>query len=532
MSDPLLNVEKLSVVFRSDHEVVQAVKDVSFSVKAGETIALVGESGSGKTVAVLSALGLLPPSAEVQANKLTFQGTDLLNLDESNHRMLRGNDMAMVFQEPMTSLNPLHTIERQVAEPLMVHHGMDRTAARHHVIELLEKTGITQAKERLNAYPHQLSGGQRQRVMIAMALACRPKLLIADEPTTALDVTIQAQILQLLKALQAEFHMGMVLITHDLPMVRQVADRVCVMHNGRVVETAATQDLFENPTKPYTKVLINSLPSETPPPLPKQRKSLYIANDVKCHFPIKKGLFKRTVGHIKAVDGVSLTVYRGETIGVVGESGSGKTTLGEALLKLIKAEGKFSFDGASLNTTSREELRMLRRRMQVVFQDPFSSLSPRMTIGQILEEGLLVHKLEPDFVQRQKRIIAILDEVGMPASTVERYPHQFSGGQRQRIAIARTMVLDPDFVVLDEPTSALDLSVQAQILELLLDLQQHRKLAYLFISHDLRVVRAISHQVLVLLQGQVVESGSSTEIFNNPQHPYTQRLLNAALRIA
>ncbi|MBF0370143.1 MAG: ABC transporter ATP-binding protein [Magnetococcales bacterium] len=528
----LLDVRDLSVTFHTELETVAAVKGISLQLTPGETLAVVGESGSGKTVAALSLLRLLPPSAKITARSIQFDNRNIADLDEEGLRRLRGNDIAMVFQEPMTALNPVYPIFRQLAEPLTLHQGLASKELRQRAVGLLEMTGIPDPESRLDSFPHQLSGGQRQRVMIAMALACRPKLLIADEPTTALDVTIQAQILTLLKKLQQELGMAMLLITHDLPMVRHVADRVAVMRLGEVVESGATQTVFDHPQHPYTQMLLSSLPNANPPERPQKSTPLYQARNVRCHFPIKKGLFKRTVGHIKAVDGVSLTLRRGETVGVVGESGSGKTTLGEALLRLNDSQGELLFDRQDLITVKRGALRALRRRIQVVFQDPFSSLSPRLTIREIMEEGLLVHGLEPNLEARNLRIDRILTEVGLSGEIGERYPHQFSGGQRQRIAIARAMVLEPELLVLDEPTSALDLSVQAQILTLLGNLQKSHHLAYLFISHDLRVIRALSHEVLVMHNGQVVEHGPTRELFDSPQHPYTRRLLSAALDLS
>ncbi|MEO5379030.1 MAG: dipeptide ABC transporter ATP-binding protein [Magnetococcus sp. DMHC-6] len=532
MSPLLLQVEDLSVRFLSGQKQVEAVKGISFAIHSGETLALVGESGSGKTVAALSLLKLLPAQAHCHARTIRLAGRDIHAYNELEMQKIRGNEVAMVFQEPMTALNPVQTIFRQLMEPLILHQGLSSQIARQRAIELLEKTGVDHPRQRLESYPHQLSGGQRQRVMIAMALACQPKLLIADEPTTALDVTIQAQILELLTHLQAELKMAVLLITHDLPMVQKIADRVCVMRLGEVVESGLTSTLFNNPQHPYTQMLLDSLPSPHPPPRPQVRPILYEARHVSCHFPIKRGLFGRTVGYTKAVDDVHLTLRRGETLGIVGESGSGKTTLGETLLRLNRGRGELMFDGVDLQSMLRQPLRSLRRRLQVVFQDPFSSLSPRFTIGQIMEEGLLVHGLEPDAEKRRARIVAILEETGLSGDILDRYPHQFSGGQRQRIAIARAIALKPDLLVLDEPTSALDLSVQAQILLLLRQLQLSHNLAYIFISHDLRVIRSLSHDVLVLCNGRMVEYGPTQEIFDHPQAPYTRRLLSAALELS
>ncbi|MBF0588770.1 MAG: ABC transporter ATP-binding protein [Magnetococcales bacterium] len=527
----LLTIENLSVHFPGKHEdqSLKAVDQISFSVAAGETLALVGESGSGKTMAALSVLGLLPPSAEMASGRIQFDGLNMHGMDEEAHRKLRGNRIAMVFQEPMTALNPVYKVSRQLMEPIILHREMNKIQARKEALELLHLTGIPEPQRAIDSYVHQLSGGQRQRVMIAMALACRPSLLIADEPTTALDVTIQAQILTLLRKLRQELNMAMLLITHDLPMVRSTADRVCVMRHGKILETAPTDTLFSDPQHPYSRELLESLPPEEPPPDVVGATTLLSAHEIRCHFPIKKGFFRRTKEWVKAVDSVTLALKRGQTVGVVGESGSGKTTLGEAILRLNESTGQILFDGEDLRQSSREALRTARRRMQLVFQDPFSSLSPRLTIGQIIEEGLQVHRLAKTPEERRAKVVKALQEVGLDETVINRYPHQFSGGQRQRIAIARSMVLEPELLVLDEPTSALDLSVQAQILDLLLTLQRRHQLAYLFISHDLRVVRALSHEVLVMLNGKVVEHGPTRQVFQNPQHPYTRTLLSAAL---
>ena len=531
-TDNLLVVENLEVAFFGEGGEVPAVRSLSLTLAPGETLALVGESGSGKTVAALAVLRLLPPSARIRARAIRFQDREITTMDELTLRQLRGGEIAMVFQEPMTALNPVYPIFRQLSENLIPELGSDRERLRQRSVELLKTTGIKDPESRLDAYPHQLSGGQRQRVMIAMALARKPLLLIADEPTTALDVTIQAQILELLAHLQKEMGMAMLLITHDLPMVRKAADRVCVMRQGEIVESAPVAELFQNPRHDYTRTLLGSLPNANPPARPSAPAPLLQCSDLQCYFPVKRGLFKRTVGHIKAVDGVTLTLNRGETLGVVGESGSGKTTLGEVILRLNDSTGNLTFDGTNLHTASRPALRALRRRIQVVFQDPFSSLSPRLTIGQILEEGLKIHQLEPDPDRRLQRVVAILQEVYLPPAFVDRYPHQFSGGQRQRIAIARAMILKPDLLILDEPTSALDLSIQAQILALLRTLQESHGLAFLFISHDLRVVRALSHDVMVMFNGKVVEQGPTRRVFDQPRHPYTRRLLAAALNLS
>ncbi|MBF0134878.1 MAG: ABC transporter ATP-binding protein [Magnetococcales bacterium] len=532
MHRPLLEVQDLAVHFVTGPETVAALDGVSFHVDPGETLALVGESGSGKTMAALAILGLLPAGARRTAKTLSFAGDSLLKLDEDAQRRLRGNAVAMVFQEPMTALNPVYPIGRQLAEPLIQHQGLTENNVRQRAVALLERTGIPDPPRILNAYPHQLSGGQRQRVMIAMALACRPALLIADEPTTALDVTIQAQILDLLRDLQQEMGMALLLITHDLPMVQRMADRVCVMRAGKVLESAATHTLFQHPKHPYTQTLLESLPATQSPSRPPASTVLYEARGVYCHFPVRQGVLRRVVAQVKAVDAVDVTLRRGETLGVVGESGSGKTTLGETLLRLNEGGGELRFAGQDLGRMRRQELRPLRRRIQVVFQDPVSSLSPRLTIAQSLEEGLKIHRIEADPGRRRRRIVTMLDEVGLPETILDRYPHQFSGGQRQRLAIARAMVLKPDLLVLDEPTSALDLSVQAQILKLLLRLQVDYNLAYLFISHDLRVIRAMSHDVAVMWRGRIVEYAPTQKIFAHPEHAYTRELLAAALHMS
>jgi microcin C transport system ATP-binding protein len=528
----LVEVKDLSVNFKVEGGALEAVRQVSFHIDKGETLALVGESGSGKSVTALSLLQLLPyPKAWHPSGSIRLDGRELIGADEPTLRQVRGDRVGIIFQEPMTSLNPLHTIDRQIGETLMLHRGMSRTEARARALELLHLVRLQEAEERLGAYPHQLSGGQRQRVMIAMALANEPDLLIADEPTTALDVTIQAQILKLLKDLQQRLGMAMLLITHDLTIVRKVADRVCVMTDGRIVETGAVEEVFERPRHPYTQHLLAAEPKGRPPARPAQAPVVMAAEQLKVHFPIQRGLLRRTVGHIKAVDGVDLYIRRGQTVGVVGESGSGKTTLGLALLRLIRSEGGIRFREQEIQGWGSRRLRPLRRHMQIVFQDPYGSLSPRMSVGQIVEEGLALHRIGDGRADRRRLVAKALEEVGLDPDSQDRYPHEFSGGQRQRISIARAIVLEPSFVVLDEPTSALDMSVQAQIVDLLRDLQARRGLAYMFISHDLRVVRALSDHVVVMRDGQVVEHGVAQEVFERPQHPYTRALMAAAFDI-
>ena len=529
---PLLSIRDLAIDFRQAGHVTHAVRGVSFDIAKGETMALVGESGSGKSVTALSVLKLLPyPSAEHPSGEVWFKGENLLDEDERDIRRVRGNDITMVFQEPMSSLNPLHTVEKQIGEILELHRGMSGTAARKRVIELLTQVGIRDPETRLQSYPHQLSGGQRQRVMIAMALANEPDLLIADEPTTALDVTVQAQILKLLKDLQAEHGMAILLITHDLGIVRKVADRVCVMTEGRIVEQGETEDIFDNPRHAYTRHLLNAEPKGAPPAPDPSAPVVMEADDLKVWFPIKRGLFRRTVGHIKAVDGVDITVREGQTLGVVGESGSGKTTLGLALLRMISSEGRIVYLGQDIDAYSFGRMRAMRDDIQIVFQDPYGSLSPRMSISEIVGEGLKVHETGLSYEERRARVAQALSETGIDPATMDRYPHEFSGGQRQRIAIARAMVLQPKFVMLDEPTSALDMSVQAQIVDLLRSLQNRHKLAYLFISHDLKVVRALANDVIVLRAGKVVERGTAEQIFDRPQEDYTKALMAAAFNI-
>ncbi|HEY5656478.1 MAG TPA: ABC transporter ATP-binding protein [Myxococcota bacterium] len=530
----LLEVENLAVTFRTESGSIEAVRGVSFGVERGETVALVGESGSGKSVTALSVLQLLPyPTAWHPSGSIRFRQTELVGAPESTLVGIRGDRISMIFQEPMTSLNPLHRIEKQVCETLMLHKGLERAAARARALELLEMVGIRDPRERLSSYPHELSGGQRQRVMIAMALANDPELLIADEPTTALDVTIQAQILELLAELKARLGMGLLLITHDLGVVRKVADRVCVMTDGEIVESGETSQIFEAPRHAYTQHLLSAEPSGEPL-APRPDADVVVAGEgVRVWFPIKKGVLRRTASHLKAVDGVSLVAREGQTVGVVGESGSGKTTLALALLRLQSSRGGIAFRGRDLQRLGWKQMRPLRREMQIVFQDPFASLSPRFSVGDIVGEGLAIHRIgRAD--EREARVIRALQEVGLDPETRHRYPHEFSGGQRQRIAIARAMVLEPRFLVLDEPTSALDRSVQAQIVDLLRELQRRHRLSYLLISHDLRIVRALSHHVVVLRAGVVVEEGPAQRVFEHPEAAYTRALMAAAfdLRVA
>ena len=527
--DPLLSIYDLSVDFRAGDNVTHAVKNVSFDIKKGETLALVGESGSGKTVTALSILQLLPyPSAEHPSGAIHFKGENLLALPPDGLRHVRGNNISMIFQEPMTSLNPLHTVEQQIAEVLRIHKGLSGQKCRARVLDLLTKVGIDDPKERLASYPHQLSGGQRQRVMIAMALANEPDLLIADEPTTALDVTIQAQILELLLKLKSGSNMAMLLITHDLGIVRKMADDVCVMKSGEIVERGVTKDIFDHPKHAYTKHLIASEPKGLPPAANPNAKVILKADDLRVWFPIKRGFLRRTVGHIKAVDGIDLEVKEGQTLAVVGESGSGKTTLGLALLRLISSEGPILYLGDRIDGFDSKRMRPYRRDLQIVFQDPYGSLSPRMSIGQIIEEGLAIQDPSLSRAERDEHVANALKEVGLDPIFAHRYPHEFSGGQRQRIAIARALVLEPKFLILDEPTSALDVSVQAQIVDLLRDLQRRHKLAYLFISHDLKVVRALANSIIVLRHGKVVEQGTARTVFSKPKTDYTKALLAAA----
>ncbi|HDZ74709.1 MAG TPA: ABC transporter ATP-binding protein [Aurantimonas coralicida] len=531
--DPLLSVENLSVAFHQGGKTQIAVDDISFSIGKGETLALVGESGSGKSVSALSILKLLPyPSASHPGGAVMFDGENLIDDDERDLRKVRGNRISMIFQEPMSSLNPLHTIERQIGEILKIHRGLRDEAARERTLELMRQVGIRDPEKRLGAYPHQLSGGQRQRVMIAMALANEPDLLIADEPTTALDVTVQAQILELLKNLQAERRMAMLFITHDLGIVRKIADRVCVMYQGKIVEEGPTERIFADPQHAYTKHLLAAEPKGRPPAANANAPVVMEADNLKVWFPIKTGFFRRTTDHVKAVDGIDITVRAGQTVGVVGESGSGKTTLGLALCRMISSEGEIRFEGERIDERSFKAMKPLREKLQIVFQDPFGSLSPRMSIADIVAEGLAIHEKRLTPAERDARVVAALNEVGLDPATRFRFPHEFSGGQRQRVAIARAMVLNPRFVMLDEPTSALDMSVQAQVVDLLRDLQKKHDLAYLFISHDLKVVRALANEVIVMRNGVVVERGPAEEIFDRPQTDYTKALMAAAFDIA
>lgn len=524
---PLLDIAKLGVTFTTGTEQVRAVDDVSIQVGHGTATAIVGESGSGKSVTALSIMQLLPSpiSRFSEQSSIRFAGHELIGASEQMMRGIRGNRIGMIFQEPMTSLNPLHTVETQIGETLRLHQGMSQTRARGRTVDLLERVGIS--ADRLRAYPHQLSGGQRQRVMIAMALANEPELLIADEPTTALDVTVQRQILELLDELRKQQHLALLFITHDLSLVKKHCDEVHVMQGGRVVEQGETAQVFDAPQHKYTQMLLDSRPKgRSTGPRP-DAPTLLEANDIKVWFPIKRGVLRRTVGHIKAVDGVSLTVKAGQTVGVVGESGSGKTTLALSLLKLQDAEGSIHFEQRSISRQKSNQLRTLRREMQVVFQDPFGSLSPRLSVAEIIGEGLDVHGIATRAPEREGRVTEVLREVGLDPSVRDRYPHEFSGGQRQRIAIARALVLQPKFIVLDEPTSALDMTVQAQIVSLLRELQQRHQLGYLFISHDLAVVRALSDYVIVMREGTVVEQGQTEEIFERPESPYTRELIES-----
>ena len=530
--DKLLEVNELSVAFRQGQHETLAVDRVSFEIKKGETVALVGESGSGKSATALSVLKLLPyPSARHPTGSIRFKGQHLLHLPEAKIRRVRGNDITIIFQEPMTSLNPLHTIEKQIAEILLLHRGLTGQAARERTIELLSQVGIPDPQMRLKSYPHQLSGGQRQRVMIAMALANEPDLLIADEPTTALDVTVQAQILNLLKELQRRLGMAMLFITHDLGIVRKLADTVCVMKEGKIVEKGPVERVFTAAVHPYTRALLAAEPKPDPAPVCAGAPVVIETKDLKVWFPIKRGVMRRAVGYIKAVDGVTIQVRQGETLGVVGESGSGKTTLGLAILRLVSSDGPIVFLGSTIAGLTFRKMRPFRRHMQIVFQDPYGSLSPRMSVSDIIEEGLRVHAPNLSRAEHEQRVIRALLDVGLDPGTRFRYPHEFSGGQRQRIAVARAIVLEPTFVVLDEPTSALDMLIQAQIVDLLRALQKRRNLTYMFISHDLRVVAALACRLLVMRHGKVVEEGPAADVFARPKSPYTRALLAAAFNL-
>jgi microcin C transport system ATP-binding protein len=530
--EPLLSVEDLHVSFWTRRGTVHAVNGISFDIAPGETLGIVGESGCGKSVTSLAILGLLSRNGRVESGKAVFQGRDLIRQSDRALRSVRGKEIAMIFQDPMSSLNPVLTVGRQIREALETHFDMNRKETEARAAELIDRVGIPSAKARLSDYPHQFSGGMRQRAMIAMALANNPDILIADEPTTALDVTIQAHILQLLKDLRDRFGMALFLITHDLTIVRKMAERVAIMTRGEIVETGPTALLFDHPRHPYTQRLLAAEPKGRPPAADPAAPELLAAADVKVWFPIRSGVLRRLRGHVKAVDGISLTVRRGTTLGVVGESGSGKTTLGLALLRLTEAQGNIRFAAQDIAALGQRQMRPLRREMQVVFQDPFSSLSPRLSVAQIVEEGLKVHRLAATVAERRHLIETALEEVGLDPEAAERYPHEFSGGQRQRIAIARALVLKPRFLVLDEPTSALDMSVQAQIVDLLRELQARHGLAYLFISHDLRVVRALAHEILVMKDGKIVEAGPTDRVMTAPQHPYTRALMAAAFDLA
>jgi microcin C transport system ATP-binding protein len=529
---PLLSVRDLSVSFRQGERDILAVDRVSFDLAKGGTVALVGESGSGKSVTALSIMKLLPyPAASHPCGAIDFKGRELLALPESEMRRVRGDDITIIFQEPMTSLNPLHTIEKQIGEILLLHRGIAGAAARARTLELLDQVGIPDPETRLPSYPHQLSGGQRQRVMIAMALANEPDLLIADEPTTALDVTVQAQILKLLKEIQTRLGMSMLFITHDLGIVRKVADQMCVMKHGKIVEQGPVERVFTAPEHPYTRDLLAAEPKPNPAPLQPDAPMIIETKDLKVWFPIKRGVMRKVVGHIKAVDGVTIEIRKGETLGVVGESGSGKTTLGLAILRLISSDGPIVFLGKELQGLKFKQMRPFRRDMQIVFQDPFGSLSPRMSISDIIEEGLWVHQPKLSAAEREERVIRALSDVGLDPESRFRYPHEYSGGQRQRIAVARTLVLEPTFIVLDEPTSALDMLIQSQMVDLLRDLQQRRDLTYLFISHDLRVVAALASRLIVMRHGKVVEAGAACDVFAHPRSEYTRALFAAAFNL-
>ncbi|MBW5437018.1 ABC transporter ATP-binding protein [Bradyrhizobium canariense] len=532
INQPLLSVRELSVAFHQGGVTTLAVDKISFQIRRGECVALVGESGSGKSVSALSILKLLPyPNASHPSGSIHFKGQELIDRSEQEMREIRGSDISIIFQEPMTSLNPLHTIEAQIGEIIQLHNPTSNAEARRRTLELLTQVGIPEPETRLKSYPHQLSGGQRQRVMIAMALANEPDLLIADEPTTALDVTVQAQILTLLAEIRSRLGMSLLFITHDLGIVRRIADQVCVMKGGEIVEQGPVEQVFKTPKHPYTRDLLAAEPKPDPAPPQPDAPVVMSADDLKVWFPIKRGLMRKTVGHIKAVDGVSIAVRKGETLGVVGESGSGKTTLGLALLRLISSNGRIVFLGKDIQGLRFKEMRPFRRDMQIVFQDPFGSLSPRMSVVDIVAEGLTVHQPQLSRGEREERVVKALEDVGLKPDTRHRYPHEFSGGQRQRISIARAVVLEPDFVVLDEPTSALDMLIQAQMVDLLRELQRRRDLTYMFISHDLRVVASLASHLIVMRGGKVVEEGQAAELFKNPKTDYTRALFAAAFRL-
>ncbi len=536
----LLKIENLTIGFHNQGQETRAVSNVSYTIAPGETVGLVGESGSGKSVSALSILKLLPPSARISQGSISFEGRDISGLDSAALQNLRGNDIAMIFQEPMTSLNPLHSIEKQISECLEIHQEISgddldpktgRTPIRTRVLDLLYKVGIPDAEKRLSALPHELSGGQRQRVMIAMALANDPDLLIADEPTTALDVTVQAQILELLRQLQDTMGMALLLISHDLHVVEKMVDDVCVMKHGEIVESAPVKTLFKSAKNEYTKKLLSAQPSGKVLKEDKNAEELLCATNMQVHFPLKKNFFGKAVSYVKAVDDISISVKRGQTLGVVGESGSGKSTLGFALLHLVKSKGRVVFQGQDISNLSPRQFRPYRSDMQIVFQDPFGSLSPRMSIGQIIGEGLGIHHKDLSAQEKDDLIVEALKEVHLDPATRYRYPHEFSGGQRQRVSIARALILKPEFIVMDEPTSALDMSVQAEVVDLLRELQEKHTLTYMFISHDLRVVRALSHNIIVMKDGKVVEQGSTAAVFDNPQKDYTKNLMRAAIEL-
>lgn len=527
----LLEINNLCTGFHTESGYSEVLDHVSMTIDNQQTVALVGESGSGKSVTAFSVLQLLEKAAATSTGQILFDKQDMLKLSEDELRHIRGNRIAMIFQEPMTSLNPVYTVADQLLEPLIFHQNLSKQTAQKRAIELLDRTGISDPEKRINSFPHQLSGGQRQRVMIAMALACRPALLIADEPTTALDVTIQAQILALIKDLQQELGMAVMLITHDLPMVKKIADTVYIMHDGKILEHGPTKQVFDNPQDNYTIHLLNSAPKGEPEPKENDKKPLIKIENLKCHFPVKQGFFRRTVDTIKAVDDIELTIRQGTTFGIVGESGSGKSTLGMSILRLVNSKGSIEYQGKDLLACNNKQMRPMRRDLQVVFQDPFSSLSPRMTVAQIIGEGLTVHNIGKNSRERREIVKKSLEEVGLETTMADRYPHEFSGGQRQRIAIARAVVLQPQFLILDEPTSALDMTIQAQIIDLLRKLQRDYNMTYLFISHDLRVVRALADEIAVMQDGKIVETGSAHSIFHDPQHPYTKKLFTAAFEL-